>query len=170
MELEVSPEGGQPYTLRYRTVVGMTHWPEPDQVVPVTIDRGHRNRLRIEWSEVKPHRVAVGVSPEAIQPAPPPPAPEPPPAPLPAAARAAGAADGRAGRRRGAPRAARRPRPRARPGRGPRAGRARARAAPARRGGRRRPHRPARAPGKLHEAGILTDAELASEKRRILDG
>lgn len=165
MQLEVTPDGGQPYTLTYRTVVGMTHWPEPGQVVPVTIDRGHRNRMRIEWAEVTPHRVHVGVAPEAVQPASPPaPVAEPaaqPPAPV--------AEPDVVAPLPGQP-AVLVPEPLPEPVPAP---------APA-------PVAPEPAPAdgdgidarlarlerlaKLHEAGVLTDAELEAEKRRVLDG
>lgn len=161
MQLEVTPDGGQPYALTYRTVVGMTHWPEPGQVVPVTIDRGHRNRLRIEWDEVKPHRVHVGVAPEAVQPAPPP-APAPPPiaAPAPAPVAEPDVVSPLPGQP-----AVLVPEPLPAPIPAP---------APAAEpegddGIDARLERLERL-AKLHEAGVLTDAELEAEKRRVLGG
>jgi hypothetical protein len=53
MWLDVYVEGWEPYRVQHHCVVKMSKHPSPGQTLPVVVDRENKERIDIQWSEVK---------------------------------------------------------------------------------------------------------------------
>lgn len=56
MQLVVQAEGVEPTSVRKSDLVRADRWPVPGTTLPVTVDRAHPDRVKIEWDEVESSR------------------------------------------------------------------------------------------------------------------
>jgi hypothetical protein len=53
MWLDVYVEGWEPYRLQHHCVVRMSKHPSPGDTLPVVVDRENKERIDVQWGEVK---------------------------------------------------------------------------------------------------------------------
>jgi hypothetical protein len=53
MWLDVYVEGREPYPVRHHCIVRMSKYPSPGDTLPVVVDRNNRERIDIQWKQVK---------------------------------------------------------------------------------------------------------------------
>jgi len=66
MNLVVSADGIPATPVEHECMCRQDRWPQPGQVLPVTVDRADPTRLRIEWDEVRTHEDRIAEQAEAL--------------------------------------------------------------------------------------------------------